>query len=696
MNCGMGQDSTVFISRSLLKDTADINIGRMNGWIFKSGHQPGWQKKKPIELSENDADINGRVEGWFRIKIKTEQSVNNIAIGFKYNGWGAAEVYLDEKQLASYGSAGHDSQSFHEYNPMHRRAIPISLIPGRDHLIAIHFVDYVPNFPLPKRLRSLAFLALNPYTFSNSLFSITAPEYNSELEMKEYQHMIFKTSVFGIILIITILFWLVSYQNPNEISLRLISIFSTLGVILAFERVFWHSQSTSYQLIITTLHLSPILSNTEIVLVPMIIAESLRQQIAPSVKKLLISMSIIVTTLTIIYYNTSYPLVNIIFNLSSLVISGLVIYRSRKTLKGAEWSIVIGFICEAVSILVPNFFRTPPSFPLRMTLDSITFLSIPGAYIVYISVRFREIIKEVQDNAKQIVLISEEKKALIAIQNEMLENQVAERTSELHQSLQDLKAAQKQLIQSEKMASLGELTAGIAHEIQNPLNFVNNFSEVNNELITEMREEIAKKNFDEVDQIAKDVQENEQKINHHGKRADAIVKGMLQHSQLSKGVKEPTDINALADEYLRLSYHGLRAKNKDFNAEINTNFDNTIGKINLIQQDIGKVLLNLYNNAFYAASEKKRAAGAGYGPTILVSTNKIDHKVTISVKDNGNGIPQKVVDKIFQPFFTTKPTGQGTGLGLSLSYDIVKAHGGEIKVETKEGEFTEFIIQLPA
>jgi two-component system, NtrC family, sensor kinase len=264
----------------------------------------------------------------------------------------------------------------------------------------------------------------------------------------------------------------------------------------------------------------------------------------------------------------------------------------------------------------------------------------------------------------------------------------------IEEAYENLKATQQQLIQSEKMASLGELTAGIAHEIQNPLNFVNNFSEVNKELIAEMREEIKKGNYDEVNVLAKDVEDNEEKINHHGKRADAIVKGMLQHSRSSSGIKEATDINALADEYLRLAYHGLRAKDKSFNANMKTGYDQTIGNINIIPQDIGRVILNLITNAFYAVTEKKKQIGEAYVPTVSVSTKRRNGKIEIRVQDNGNGISQKVLDKIFQPFFSTKPTGQGTGLGLSLSYDIVKAHGGEIKVETKEGEGSEFIIQL--
>ena len=272
----------------------------------------------------------------------------------------------------------------------------------------------------------------------------------------------------------------------------------------------------------------------------------------------------------------------------------------------------------------------------------------------------------------------------------------------LEKTLSDLKSTQAQLIQSEKMASLGELTAGIAHEIQNPLNFVNNFSEVNNELIIELAEEVDKGNTAEVKSIAADIRENSEKISHHGKRADAIVKGMLQHSRAGNGKKELTDINALCDEYLRLAYHGLRAKDKSFNATMKTDFDASLGNASIVPQDIGRVVLNLITNAFYAVNEKTKQGVADFEPTVEISTTLsplpgrgVGGEVSIIVKDNGAGIPPHILDKIFQPFFTTKPTGQGTGLGLSLSYDIVKAHGGELKVETKEGEGSTFIIQIP-
>ncbi|WP_026898721.1 sensor histidine kinase [Daejeonella oryzae] len=307
-----------------------------------------------------------------------------------------------------------------------------------------------------------------------------------------------------------------------------------------------------------------------------------------------------------------------------------------------------------------------------------------------------------------------ERSRMMAQKKAELEQMVEERTAELtqqkkelQQTIDELHTTQTQLIQSEKMASLGELTAGIAHEIQNPLNFVNNFSEVSVELIDEMQKDLQNGQAEDAQSVAEDIRQNLIKISHHGKRADAIVKGMLQHSRSHSGQKEPTDINALADEYLRLSYHGLRAKDKSFNASMVTDFDHELGKVNVIPQDMGRVILNLFTNAFYSVKMKQNQQKEGYSPLVSVSTKRVNvpsktglngtkHLVEIRVKDNGVGIPKKVLDKIYQPFFTTKPTGEGTGLGLSLSYEIIKAHQGELKVNTKEGEFAEFIILLPA
>jgi two-component system NtrC family sensor kinase len=299
----------------------------------------------------------------------------------------------------------------------------------------------------------------------------------------------------------------------------------------------------------------------------------------------------------------------------------------------------------------------------------------------------------------------------ISERKDELEVMVAERTAqitkqrnELQETVKELQATQAQLIQQEKLASLGELTAGIAHEIQNPLNFVNNFSEVSMELFEEMEAEMAKGDMEEANAIAADIKQNLQKISHHGKRADGIVKGMLQHSRASSNIKEPTNLNTIADEYFRLAYHGLRAKDKSFNAELVANLDPNLPSINIVSQDVGRVLLNMFTNAFYAVHQKQKTIGGDFKPRVEVSTRTIPApasggrgaEVEIIVKDNGSGIPDAIKDKIMQPFFTTKPAGEGTGLGLSLSYDIiVKAHKGHINIDSKEGEGTSFIITLP-
>ncbi|RYY67657.1 MAG: GHKL domain-containing protein [Chitinophagaceae bacterium] len=392
---------------------------------------------------------------------------------------------------------------------------------------------------------------------------------------------------------------------------------------------------------------------------------------------------------------------------------------------------VAWFSYGLITVLVYYIFTRPPLFslkPLFLALSPMLAVNFLESLTKLISYSFYKEWDDYFNIAELLAMIwmiamlvsnNKQRKALEAerLKNEakekeyriteqlkaQLEVQVNERTAELtlqkeelQQALDELTATQAQLVHSEKMASLGELTAGIAHEIQNPLNFVNNFSEVSNELIAEMKEEIARGNFEEANAIAADVQQNLEKINHHGKRADAIVKGMLQHSRKSNGLKEPTDINVLADEYVRLCYHGLRAKDKSFNATIKTDFGDDIGTINIVSQDIGRVIMNLLTNAFYAVNARRAKQEEGYKPTVSVITRKADNEVLIKVSDNGMGIPAEVIDKIFQPFFTTKPTGQGTGLGLSLSYDIVtKGHGGDLEVETSEGAGTSFTIRLP-
>ncbi len=372
------------------------------------------------------------------------------------------------------------------------------------------------------------------------------------------------------------------------------------------------------------------------------------------------------------------------------------IFRPARAYIHAWWPFIgVSIISDTTEFLFPDFYeRSKGLFDTANTFAAIWLVAM-----MIITNKQRKALNNVRLQAEE----EEKKKRMMESLKGELEIQVAQRTSELtiqknelQHALEELQATQVQLIHAEKMASLGELTAGIAHEIQNPLNFVNNFSDLNNELLEELKQEIEKGNVEEAKAIATDIQANEQKIIYHGKRADAIVKGMLQHSRASTGQKEVVDLNELCDEYLRLSYHGLRAKDKFFNASFSANLDPAVGEVKLIPQDIGRVLLNLFNNSFYAVSEKKRLNLPGYEPTVTLRTKRyIDH-VEIRVRDNGTGIPESVLDKMFQPFFTTKPTGQGTGLGLSLSFDIVtKGHGGSLEVKTKEGEYAEFIIELP-
>lgn len=382
---------------------------------------------------------------------------------------------------------------------------------------------------------------------------------------------------------------------------------------------------------------------------------------------------------------------------------------------------IISFAADAFKLIDKIYYRKIESY-----VDAAIVFSIVWLVARLISSSKQEKALKI---ANEQTLQEQEKRKWVTIKNEELEKVVSERTAELRyqkdeieKTLNELKATQTQLIHSEKLASLGELTAGIAHEIQNPLNFVNNFSELNTELIQEMNDEISKGNLEEVKMIAGDINENEKKIIFHGKRADAIVKGMLQHSRASNGIKEPTDINELCDEYLRLAYHGLRARDKSFNAGMKTDFDPALEKIKVVPQDIGRVILNLLTNAFYAVKEKDIAekslqekegsfndqAGIGstgvkYEPMVSIITRSLEDVIQIQVIDNGKGIPQSALDKIFQPFFTTKPTGEGTGLGLSMSYDIIiKGHNGNLEVTTSTGDQnlnkqsgTTFTISLP-
>jgi signal transduction histidine kinase len=683
-----------------------ITLFTLDGWLFRVGNNPawagidinttGWQKLKPSQITKKMADKDGRIEGWFRLKIRLDSSFGDMPLYLGVFNWGASDIYVDGNLFHSYGNTGINGRAYKGSNPISKRLVNfMHSKPGNEHLVAIHFINYVPVFPLslitedgamgPGPLLSGPGLMPNRYDFYK-------------------ENAIYQTIWITVSITLSLLFWLLVLQNPREKNLRLIALCSTCFGLSALLVRIQESSALSLAAFLAVNAIQVLFTIMMVLLVVVVLAKVFKNKVPG---KLLIFLS---TLLIIAYYNIlvgHIMLLTVLIAIASVIIALYYVFTSWKRLKGAQWAIVAGVMTTLFWVLLWVIMTsretetTPLTFHYGLTI-AITgiYLSFPLSLLVYVSVRFREIISEVQENARKVVLVTEEKRQQSLNQQKILEEEVKRQTADLRATLENLRSTQAQLIQSEKMASLGELTAGIAHEIQNPLNFVNNFSEVNAELVDELTSELAMGNVQSAIGIASDIKENEEKINSHGKRADAIVKNMLQHSRSSGSTKEPTDINRLADEYLRLSYHGLRAKDKSFNADFKTDFDDSVGKINVIPQEIGRVLLNLFNNAFYAVNEKFKAQNsqltADYKPLVFVQTKKINNEVQIRVSDNGNGIPQKVVDKIFQPFFTTKPTGQGTGLGLSLAYDIItQGHNGEMKVETHEGEGSKFIVIIP-
>jgi len=647
------------------------------------------------------ADKNGRLEGWFRIKTQLDENFKSIPIGLNIGTWAASDTYIDGQWLGSTGNTGTNGAPFKENRFLYGNPIQTNLSAGKEYSIAIHVVDYLSPFP-PERLKS-GTPSLNGII---PLITIAGPRFTSVREQQITKEKIYNTIWAGVCTILSILFWLLYTQNPKEKNLLPIALCVTFLTLNNFvNNAMLNIVGLSYVYHQLSMYASALFATLGFMMIPVILAYVFKGKVT-------LSLKIFLTGFFILFFiSNSLALESIVISASPFMLCAVCIYyiiSSWKNLRGAQWAIVVGLMLTLFWLLMFGIYSDGTlKLPFALLYVTGVYLSFPLGLLVYVSVRFKEIIKEVEDNAQQVVQLSEEKKEHALLQQKLLQEEVNRQTAEIRATLDNLKATQSQLIQSEKMASLGELTAGIAHEIQNPLNFVNNFSEVNIELIDELKNELAAGNRQLAEEMVDDIKANELKIKHHGKRADAIVKGMLQHSRSSSGVKESSDINALCDEYLRLSYHGLRAKDKNFNADFKSNFDESIGKINILPQDIGRVLLNIYNNAFYAVNEKKKTPlplkgiNIAYEPTVTVTTRRLGSafedggKIEIKVTDNGNGIPKIIVDKIFQPFFTTKPTGQGTGLGLSLSYDIIKAHGGELKVETKELEGSAFIILLP-
>ena len=682
------------------------------GWKFQSSDNPDyanpgyddktWQSIDPTKDVIDLPQIHKAGICWLRLHILLDNNLQNKKFVLHIFQNIASEIYINGQLVRHFGNVSNDPKQVKAYT-VYDQTIDFATSASKEQVLAVRF-SYQPKLPytLSTNMPNTALLLF--LTNEKYIDTFEGSKLLREISFNES----FKSGLFFILTFLHLSFF-VSYRlRRTNLFFAVTAFFFFLDALNSalIKAQFVHATSTIQYMGFVGLAFYS-LAYFFLLIALYLAFNQRRKWFYP-----LISVWLAITLL-IDYTDYHHGIDKAFFStiILSLVAVGMTIAAVMKKKQGAK-IIMIGMVYSFIAFLI--FFLMPYSRIMGHVLFNTALLSIPLSISLYLAVEFATTsrglaaqLKEVQRLSNLTLAQEQEKQQILASQNETLEKQVTQRTTELKRSLENLTSAQAQLIQREKMASLGELTAGIAHEIQNPLNFVNNFSEVNTELLFEMKDEMDKGNIDDAKAIANDVIDNEQKINHHGKRADAIIKGMLQHSRSSTGVKEATDINALADEYLRLSYQGLRAKDKTFNATLKTDFDESIGKINIIPQDIGRVILNLINNAFYAVNEKQKAESLKpkaenetYNPTVSIITKKIgdkshSYRIEVKVKDNGNGIPQKIIDKIFQPFFTTKPTGLGTGLGLSLSYDIIKAHGGEIKVETREGELTEFKIILP-
>ena len=654
-------------------------------WSDPKFDDSSWTKISSYNLNKPDNKIIGGNNEivWFRKPIKTDSTLND-AIVLKIYQVGASEIYLDGKLIHSLGKVSSNPDEIETYNSPNN-VFSLPLAKNKEHLLAVRFVNSQPKYPIYYEHEGRIWIQ------ATSLHNVLTNEPKlafTDNERRSWTNNLFMVLGIGLFMFVLFLCLYIFFKREKINGyFALTSLFFSCfisSILLDFS-----SYVYAFKYDFATGLFSVLYSLTSLYCIYKIFNK----------RNGFVFWSI--TAIGILFipsfflFSTIYsgPIFGIII-LFELIRISIISLKSDKIL--ALIFLSLGIFNLIYWILLSLDRLTDINIPKLQNYQPFAYALLPLSIAIYLGYFFGKRSQSLRLNLERVQKLSREKESILSKQNETLEQQVKERTASLNQSLEELKATQSQLIQSEKMASLGELTAGIAHEIQNPLNFVNNFSEVSTELIDEMNEELEKGDFEEAKAISNDIKQNLEKINHHGKRADGIVKGMLQHSRKNTGEKELTDINKLADEYFRLAYHGLRAKDKSFNAQLETDYDDSIKTVNMIPQDIGRVILNLITNAFYAVDEKKsNSESIDFKPTVSVSTKKLKDTIEIIIKDNGNGIPKDILDKIFQPFFTTKPTGKGTGLGLSMSYDIIRAHNGKLQVESNDKEGTIFTVSLP-
>jgi len=670
------------------------------GWKFHAGDNAEWAK--PGIDDSNWANIDPSKDiyyllqvrkaetCWLRLKLSVDPFLFNKTLGMTVYQTGISDIYLNGKLIYHLGSTDKGSQN--ESVRLYDQQLSLKLDTGGIQEIAVRFRcsknDMIINYLTPNYCFKLV---LNNV---NELLGIFMAETNS--------YLVKDIILIALYIFLGVMSFFLYFSYRIQQAYLIFGYYCFTSIIQALLRIPTYAiKPVSLSLASTCFLLSHIVSLIALVLLLVGLYKLYSQK-----KSVLFYFIIFYAVSTLPVFIFFYPWSNIYaVAIGLLVCIDALIINFKAAINGFSnaWVLFITFLIFFVMFVSFMLIAASGNINLGLNIAALSLLVIPFGLSIFLANEFartgRDLqtrIVEVEQLSEKTILQEQEKQQILASQNETLEKQVSERTAELNQSLHHLKATQNQLIQSEKMASLGELTAGIAHEIQNPLNFVNNFSEVNREMIDELKDELKDGNVEEALAIADEIKQNEEIINHHGKRADGIVKGMLEHSRIGRRQKEPADINALAAEYMRLSYNALKAKDKDFEAGMVTQLDPALPKVEVILQDIGRVMLNLFNNAFYAVNQKKKAVGDNYNPEVSVSTSVENGQVIIKVRDNGVGMTDYVKEKIMQPFFTTKPTGEGTGLGLSLTYDmVVKGHGGSIQVNSTEGEGSEFIITLP-
>ncbi len=728
------QDTSILLREHMFDEDRSLDLSSFNGWSFKSGDDPDyalprldtrdWIAVRPDTLTFAQVSSDGTLNGWLRLRFRPDSAAVSNIKALHINNWAPMSIYLDGKLILQYRTGDPKSRLYGNNNAFANKLniLDEPLFANKEHVLAIHIEDQASNY-LQGLWGDLDFPLIYDLKFVHT-------DEQDILAQRNYTQIILATCL--VLLFVVYLFiWLLTARDSIirtiMIIAGLLSVDYVYYAILVLDLIpispFVHGVYTrlEYIILLSIPGLFPYLLNY------ILANNTQRWSLTPPI-------SLIIFGLFFIFAPDLYDNTSLLFGLilySVLLI--LLIYFSIRYWKAINTknvvvviTVLIYTVCAFSHSLILNFYSNQLSH-LLFPLDLTSGIVLPLGLLYYVAIRYSSSLSDLRDRIVEIGKLSEQnlqaerdKQHLIEQQNEKLELEVAERTRELelqrdsvlaaHRELEtavvELRATQQQLVQQEKLASLGQLTAGIAHEIKNPLNFVNNFSSVSIELVDESIEEVERvvepsPDRDFIVETLGDIKQNLSKILDHGTRADRIVKSMLQHSRGGSGKKTEVDFNAMVKEYVNLSFHGMRASATPINCEVHTDLADDVGMVKMIGEDFSRVLLNLCNNAFDAMRGKlevdggKLADGSAYRPKLTVTTRRSGSKVTMVVEDNGPGIPDEIQDKILQPFFTTKKGTEGTGLGLSISFDIVKAHGGNIQIVSVPGEFTLFVVTIP-